>query len=289
MQAFIGAFKFRNSSLELGIFNQCFYPTSVPSGSPNKIVIGVIGRTIVVRDGSFLMPFSEIEGLHYYRLRKMLIGHWQGLDCEVWELMPEAASLAGIHCSDLRSLLIASDDAHFAMACRAVQLLDWQNNHRYCGRCGQPTAPSESENALVCKACEINNYPRISPCVIVVVTRGDSCLLARQASWPEGLFSAVAGFLEAGESAEDALTREVFEEVGVSVGNPEYVGSQSWPFPGQLMLGFLAEATSEEITVDGVEISQAQWWQYDNLPPSIPPPTVMSGLLIQRFVDRVRG
>lgn len=272
--------------MESGFFDHCFYPTSVSIKSVDKIVIGVIGRSILVRGDSFLLSASEADILKFYRQRKILLGQWQGMDCEVWDLSPEAAGVEGMRSSDLRSLLMATDDAHFPMACRAIQLLGWRDNHQYCGRCGQITQPSESENALMCRNCDIHNYPRISPCVIVVVTRGDYCLLARQASWPDGMFSAVAGFLEAGESAEDALTREVFEEVGVSIRNLQYIGSQSWPFPGQLMLGFLAEATSQEIVVDGVEISDAQWWRYDNLPSIVPPPTVMSGLLIQRFVDR---
>jgi len=121
--------------------------------------------------------------------------------------------------------------------------------------------------------------------VIVVVTRGDHCLLARQPSWPEGMFSTLAGFVEAGESCEQSLHRGVFEEVGVKIANIRYVGSKSWPFPGQLMLGYIAEAVTDDIRVDGVEISEAGWFPYDQLPFKIPPSTIMSGQLIQQFVD----
>ena len=135
-----------------------------------------------------------------------------------------------------------------------------------------------------CEPCNINLYPRISPCVIVVVIDGERCLLVGKPSWPEGRFSALAGFLEAGESAEQALHREVFEEVGVHIENIRYVGSQTWPFPGQLMLGFLADAKTTDIQVDGVEIAEAEWFHYSQLPINCPSIQSMSGRLIEHFV-----
>lgn len=133
----------------------------------------------------------------------------------------------------------------------------------------------------------ISLYPRISPCVIVIVVDGERCLLGRQASWPEGRFSALAGFLEAGESAEQALHREVFEEVGVHIDNIRYVGSQAWPFPGQLMLGFMADATTSDIQVDGLEIAEARWYHYSELPELLPSIQSLSGRLIAHFVKQV--
>jgi NAD+ diphosphatase len=119
----------------------------------------------------------------------------------------------------------------------------------------------------------------------VAVTLGDRCLLARHANWPEGRLSTLAGFIEAGESAEQALHREVFEEVGVEIDNIRYIGSQAWPYPGQLMLGYIAEAKSETINVDGIEIAEANWFRYDNLPSILAPPTIMAGRLIKQFID----
>jgi NAD+ diphosphatase len=180
-------------------------------------------------------------------------------------------------------LMVAGEEI-FALACRAVQLLDWQDTHRFCGRCGEPNKASDKEHALTCDGCNINNYPRISPCVIVLVTRGDHCLLARNHSWPVNRFSAVAGYLEAGESAEHALHREVFEEVGVEIDNIRYIGSQSWPYPGQLMLGFIANAVTDKITVDGIEIAEARWFRYDQLPGPTAPIGIIAGRLVQQYV-----
>ena len=264
------------------------YPTSVSVKSNSPVIVGVVGRAILIFEHTPLMSTEHVDVLKFYCQRKVMLGQWQGVDCEVWECLPEARDIDGFMAVDLRSLLLTIDASQFALVCRAVQLLEWRDNHRFCGRCGGSTQLSSSENALMCHACDLYNYPRISPCVIVVVTRGEYCLLARQAHWAEGLFSAVAGFVEAGESAESALRREVYEEVGVVIRNVRYVGSQSWPFPGQLMLGFIAEAVDEDITVDGVEISEARWWHYSKMPSAVPPPNVMSGALIQCFIEEAR-
>ena len=120
----------------------------------------------------------------------------------------------------------------------------------------------------------------------MVVTHGDRCLLARNASWASGRFSALAGFLEAGESAEQALHCEVFEEVGIEIDNIQYISSQSWPYPGQLMLGFIAEAVTDDIKVDGIEIAEAHWFRYDQLPEKIAQSDIMAGGLIKHFADQ---
>ncbi len=254
--------------------------------SDKTLFVAVVGRSILMSAGNqkILLDSQDHGGLKYLRIRKMFLGTWKETDCEVWELEQHIDCGIDYNLIDLRSLLLSSHEPLFSIACRAVQLLEWFHGHKFCGRCGKPNVQSKSENALSCIECNVDNYPRISPCVIVVVTLGDRCLLARQENWETGLYSALAGFLEAGESAEDAIHREVLEEVDVRVKNLRYVGSQSWPFPGQLMLGFLAEADSQKIRVDGSEISEAQWWRYDEMPPRVPPPTVMSGMLIEHFI-----
>jgi len=215
----------------------------------------------------------------------LVLGQWNGVDCEVWDLAPECRSMDGFSVMDLRSLLLSTTDDQFSLVSRAVQMLEWQKTHRYCGACGQPTESAATDHALKCLACDISVYPRISPCVIVVVRDGERCLLGRQVTWPEGRFSALAGFLEAGESAEQALHREVFEEVGIEITNLRYFGSQSWPYPGQLMLGFIADAVTDDIKIDGVEIAEADWFRYDQMPGIIAPPTIMSGRLLQQYID----
>ncbi len=188
----------------------------------------------------------------------------------------------------LRSLLFSLDITQFTVIARGKQLIDWHNHSRYCGACGKPTLPHESDRARHCQACDLTFYPKIAPCIIVLVTRGNTMLLARSPHFPEGMYSTLAGFVEAGESVEDCLHREVLEEVGVKVKNLHYITSQPWPFPHQLMLGFHAEYDSGDIVVDGEEIVAADWFHYENLP-SIPPPFSISGQLIQRYVNTVKA
>ena len=136
---------------------------------------------------------------------------------------------------------------------------------------------------MTCPSCRLISYPRLSPSIIVLVTRGDEILLARNANWPQGMYSTLAGFVEAGESIEQTLHREVFEEVGLRVKNLKYFGSQSWPFPNSLMLGFHAEYDGGDIVCQAEEIADAQWFTIDNLPQT-PPKTAISGWLIHRVL-----
>ena len=268
-----------------------FYANPVAVNTNKKWIIAVIGRDILLADGSSMAnnPFIDsdtADSLGLFCQRKITLGQWLTRDCEVWDLMPEAAATEGFSLAVLRDLLTVAGEEVFSLACRAVQLLDWQDTHRFCGSCGMPNQTTDKEHAMSCHRCNINNYPRISPCVIVLVTQGDQCLLARNASWATDRFSALAGFLEAGESAEQALHREVFEEVGVEIDNIRYIGSQSWPYPGQLMLGFIADAVTKDIIVDGIEIAEANWFRYDQLPGIIAPPGIMAGSLIQHYVEQ---
>ena len=267
-----------------------FVASSKPIGSSNKWIVAVIdGDLLIAADnsagaGSIAIDTDQADSLKFFRERSICVGQWQDSDCEVWELIPEAAAIEGFTRVELRSVLAKSQDAEFSLICRALQLLDWQVKHKYCGSCGQPNLVSETEHALQCHSCDIQQYSRISPCVIVAVIKDDKCLFARHPNWPENRFSTLAGFIEAGESAEQALHREVFEEVGIEIENIRYVGSQAWPYPGQLMLGYMAEAKTDVIKVDGVEIAEANWHRYDQLPDVIAPSTIMAGRLIEQFV-----
>ncbi len=168
---------------------------------------------------------------------------------------------------DLMSLYPRVDESTWAAAGRAVQLVAWARNHRYCGHCGTPTEQSEHERARRCPACGLLAFPRLAPAVITLVEREDGrVLLARNAGWPSGMYSCLAGFVEPGETVEDALRREVYEEVGVHVGALRYFASQPWPFPHSLMLGFHADYAGGEIVCDGEEIADAAWFGRDELP-----------------------
>jgi NAD+ diphosphatase len=167
---------------------------------------------------------------------------------------------------------------------RANQLMHWIKSNKHCGYCGSIKTFSESEEALFCKCNNIMVYPTISPCVLALIHKDNKILLARNALFPEGLFSALAGFIEVSETAEECVEREVFEEVSLKVKNVKYFGSQSWPFPSQLMLAYICEYESGEINVDGKEIVEADWYDMDNLP-NTPPNSTLSGTLINSYVS----
>jgi NAD+ diphosphatase len=170
-----------------------------------------------------------------------------------------------------------------------VQLVEWARTHRFCGRCGEPTQLADGERAMRCPACRLLAFPRLSPAMITLVTRGPAgpdqeALLARGAQWTRPMYSCLAGFVEPGESLEDAVVREVHEEVGITVRSPRYVGSQPWPFPNSLMVGFRAEYESGEIVCDPREIADAGWYHRDELPPT-PPSISIARKIIDAWIS----
>jgi NAD+ diphosphatase len=201
----------------------------------------------------------------------------------VWAAgLPAALAPPGIR--DLRALYSDVDEAMWALAGRAVQLVAWDRDHQFCGRCGGPTSAVPGERARRCGPCRHLVFPRLAPAIITLIHRGDECLLARNVRFPGAMFSTLAGFVEPGETIEEAVRREVQEEVGVVVGNLRYHGSQPWPFPHSLMIGFFAEYESGDIVCQASEIADAQWFRRDALP-MIPPPMSIARRLIDAFVD----
>lgn len=184
-----------------------------------------------------------------------------------------------------REWLAELPESQFPVIATALQVAAWQRNHRFCGRCGQACERISGEFAMHCPACSHRNYPRISPCIITLVSDGEDILLARSPRFPPGRYSTLAGFIEPGESAEEAVRREVFEEVGLTVGRIDYFQSQPWPFPHSLMFGFFAQATSRRIRIDGVEIADAAWFTPRQLP-KLPPPYTISRALIEAHLSR---
>jgi NAD+ diphosphatase len=203
-----------------------------------------------------------------------------------------AEAPGGLASAGLRELLARLEDGPLLqMVVRASELVEWYLAHAFCGRCGSPTVRSETEMARACTACGALHFPRINPAVITLVHRGREVLLARNHGFRAGFYALVAGFVEAGETLEQAVRREVREEVGVEVDELEYVGSQAWPFPSQLMVGFFARYAGGEIRVQESEISEARWFPLDRLPApeDRPAPYSIAGRLIQRFLDRQRS
>lgn len=214
------------------------------------------------------------------------LGRFRGRACFALEAggrLPEGYALTG-----LRAWLGRVEPAVFYLAGRAQQVVEWHTTHRYCGRCATPTEDHPQDRAKTCPNCGLVNYPRLSPSIIVLVHRGDDVLLARNANWPTNMYSTLAGFVEAGESIEQTVHREVAEEVGVRVRNLRYRGSQSWPFPNSLMLGFLAEYASGDIVCLDGEIADAHWFRHDELP-NVPPGTAISRWLIDDYIAELRA
>jgi NAD+ diphosphatase len=187
----------------------------------------------------------------------------------------------------VRSLFGVLDEPTLDWIGRALAIVEFETTHRFCGRCGAPTEPVSGERAKRCSACELSFYPRIPPAVITLVERDGKLLLARSARFKAGMFSAVAGFVEVGESLEQAAIREVHEEVGVVVGDLRYFGSQPWPFGRSLMVGYFARHLSGEIAVDGNEIVEADWFDLERLP-LLPPPISIARKLIEAFLAEHR-
>lgn len=179
-----------------------------------------------------------------------------------------------------RRLLLADDEAAFGHAARASQLALFLQTHRFCGQCGHKMDPVRWEFAMTCQQCQHRVYPRISPCVLVAITRPGQILLARSRHFKPGVYSLIAGFVESGETLEQAAIREVAEEVAVDVTQPQYLGSQPWPFPHSLMTAFVTKYVGGDIRCQEAEIEDAQWFEWQALP-ELPAAQSLSGQIIR--------
>ncbi|UIJ74865.1 MULTISPECIES: NAD(+) diphosphatase [unclassified Acinetobacter] len=173
----------------------------------------------------------------------------------------------GLQLIPIRQLLQLWNVQQFEQASRAIQLLEWRRNHKFCSHCGTATQVHATEYAMVCPACGYHQYPRVNPCVITIITRGeDEILLAKNAKNVRAMYGLIAGFVEVGETLEEAVRRETEEEVGLKVKNIQYLASQPWPFPSNLMIAFKAEYASGELQLQEEEISDAAFFKFDALP-----------------------
>jgi NAD+ diphosphatase len=214
------------------------------------------------------------------------IGTLDGHRCLAVSVAPEAEAPKGMTFQGLRGLFFGGvDEEFFAVAGRAKQIVEWYETHRFCGRDGTETVPGPEELARECPRCGMTFYPRLNPAVIVLVQHGDQVLLARSPHFPPGMYSTLAGFVEPGESIEETIEREICEEVGVEVENVRYFGSQPWPFPHSLMIGFTAEYAGGEIRIETEEIEDAGWFAVDDLP-ELPPEVSIARAMIDGFVTR---
>jgi NAD+ diphosphatase len=230
----------------------------------------------------FLMDFGEL-GLT--PLSEHYMGRLDHQPCYAVEVAEGTIPPAGMTFEGLRQVYGRLDEDLFWVAARAVQIVDWDKTHQHCGRCGTPLRTKTTERAKECPQCGQLHFPRLAPAIIVLVERGDQLLLARSRHFMPGMYSVLAGFVEPGESLEEAVVREVKEEVGIDVKDIRYFSSQPWPFPHSLMIGFTATYDVGEISTNDEEIEDAGWFTADNLP-RIPGKISIARKLIDGFVGK---
>jgi len=201
------------------------------------------------------------------------------------EYLPEKGS----DFKKMRSLLGVLDEDLLGIVGRGYQLAEWRRTHRYCGACGTETTLVSGDRSMKCSSCSLSFYPRISPAMMVLIRRKDQILLCRHTRYTTNRYTALAGFVEPGESIEECIHREVFEEVGLRITDLRYFGSQSWPFPNSLMIAFTAEYLSGEIALDLSEINDAVWFGPGDTLPEIPPEYSVAGHLIRESMRELAG
>lgn len=256
-----------------------------PRDHPAPLTFAFRGDEILSPEGGFALPDEaacRVNGID--PSATLPVGLLGEAYCRAATLPREAIPAAGYRLKPLRSFFGAVDEGLLAVAGRAKQVAEWARTHRFCGACGTATQRLPGERAMKCPACGHAAYPRVSPAMMVLVRRGPAILLARHARGPR--WSALAGFLEAGESIEEAVHREVREEVGLEVKDLRYFASQSWPFPHSLMCAFTAEYAGGELAPDEAEIDEARWFGPGDALPELAPPQSVARALIDANLSR---
>lgn len=264
------------------------FKQAVGKGAPNVFGHWFIfsGEQLLIRQNSTTIyadshysPQEQGLSLEF----SLLFGYYKEQPCYLGAVADEA-HIDGFKPMSLRSLFGTVEEDYFSLAGRALQILHHTREHIYCSRCSAPMEDRPGELARVCPACGFISFPRVSPAVIMSVVRGDHILLGRGAHFIKGMYSTLAGFVEAGETLEEAVCREVLEETSIHVGDVEYVTSQPWPFPHSVMIGFTAKYKEGEIRIDKTELEDANWYHYKELP-KLPSTITIARLLIDNFVE----
>jgi len=238
-------------------------------------------REILVNGGGDAAGAEIVTSLDPFSISRRIEDTLCG--CVGVELRPETNAPDGYGFSLFPSFFFGHDDAENARASRMKGLINWLDATRFCPSCGHPLQLHASENALECPSCGRLLYPRIEPCIITLVSRGDEILLLRNAKDTRGVYACLAGFVEIGETLEQAVRREVREEAGLELRNIRYAGSQGWPYPDQLMVAFYAEWESGEIRIQPSEIADARWFRPDALPTLPRPGSIAWRLILHHF------
>jgi NAD+ diphosphatase len=258
------------------------------SGQPRGHCFAFVRAELLVRSGDARISIPDWADIRRWRLptiRHQYLGSLDGIPCWSAELPSDLASPPGATLSGLRALYDQLSEAHYALAGRAIQIIAWERDHQFCGRCGAPTDRVPSERARRCPTCELIAYPRLSPAIIVLIERDGRILLARGHNFAPGRFGIIAGFVEPGETLEEAVRREVREETGIELADIDYFGSQPWPFPHGIMIGFRARHLRGEISIDDSELAEADWYGLDQLP-AIPAKLSIARRLIDDWAAR---
>ena len=262
-------------------------------------------RALIMHHGQFLCKGGELAlvqpmesvGKHLYDPGPLFLGLDGDTPLFAFSFAHEdeaAAMVKGAKLEHIRALALTLKPKDLGMAGRAKSLFDWHRAHKFCANCGGQSMPQHGGITRKCPSCDTDHFPRVNPVVIMLVTNGDQVLLGRGPDWPEGAFSALAGFVSPGEAIEEAVIREVFEEVGINVTNPVYKFSQPWPFPGQLMMGMFCETTETELNINTKEVAEARWFSkdvirgvWDGTDDTIycPPPFTIAYELIQAWLE----
>jgi NAD+ diphosphatase len=223
-------------------------------------------KLVLHRETHLSLSDSTLLTLKPYFVREHALGIWNGETIFCADIGIDFALSDDLTAIPLRAAFETIGDSWYHAAAKAFSILNWDRNHQFCGRCGQATTRNNNLYERGCANCHLHFYPRISPSMIVLIQKGEEILMARSHHFNPGVYGLVAGFVEAGESLEDAVHREVYEETRITVKNLQYFGSQAWPFPDSLMLGFFAEYADGEIIIEPKEIEAAGWFHYTKLP-----------------------
>lgn len=269
-----------------------------PGDAGSRVVL-VAGDRIVLSGNTALLPPGRAAAACHGDLT-LFLGRLDGAPVFACAVAPEVAegfeAGPGFRTSDLRSLASEAGIAphELGLLATAKSILGWHARHGYCAQCGTATRLAAGGFRRECPGCGTHHFPRVDPVVIMLIARGDACLLGRSPRFKEGMFSCLAGFLEPGETIEDAVRRETREEVGLTIGEVTYHASQPWPFPSSLMIGCVAQALDAAITIDPAELAEARWFTRDEVAAmiagthgeglSVPPPMAIAHLLMRAFV-----
>jgi len=289
----IGKIIYYIDTYPLFMHRESIYKRYTPEFTPNKeinesaywFLFNSSELLVELNNQQVKIPFTNnLEELKIIPLRFQYLGTFKGHPCYSGELssgeVPE-----GMVLKDLRSLYEVIDEDLYLLAGRASQIVNWDRNHQFCGQCGAATITKEDEMAKLCPECGFTSFTRLSPAVITAIIRDGKLLMALHTRTPGNMYGLIAGFVEPGETLTEAVQRETMEEVGLKVKNIQFFGSQPWPYPNSLMIGFTADYDSGEIEVDGKEIIDAQWFGADEIP-TAPSQISIAGELIQWYLEK---